>query len=295
MNLFKKLHVMKKIAISFWVLTALLFVTVSCETDDIGFYNEEYNSVRFPISTLFSWEPSGYDAGVFFAAYSFIETPFIDDAIYDLPVMLIGQQSNVERKVSYRIDEEKSTAPAGSYNILGAVIPPDTTVGYIRVQIFNREELNDTTYQLSLILQESDQLSLGLECVNAILSWNNSIPMPSHNNLRRTYNMLIKSSLNFISTSTANYSPNALKAIVAALGWNDWDDQEKHGAKYNSATYGSYKYLPRYNMIYTDNSYKAYAFKLANYIKAYNEANPDALLRHDAGGLKGELIEARSY
>lgn len=288
---------MKKIVIKFWILIGLLFVTGSCQTDDISVYNEEYNAVRFPVRSLVTWETDGYEAGVFFAAYSFIDTPFINDTIYDLPVMLIGHPSNQERTISYRIDEEKSTAPAGSYKIQKAVIPPDTTVGYIQIQLYNLEALNDTTYQLFLTLQESDQLSIGPEAyINAMLSWNNAIPMPTNAYFVRTYNMLIGSSLSFISTSNANYSPNALKAIVAALGWTDWDDQEKHGIKYNPpGTYGSYKYLPRYNMIYNDNSYKSYALKLADYIKAYNEANPDAPLRHDAGGLKGELIVARTY
>jgi hypothetical protein len=128
-----------------------------------------------------------------------------------------------------------------------------------------------------------------------MLSWNNAIPMPTNSNFIRTYNMLIKSSLSFISTSTSNYSPNALKAIVAALGWNDWDDYSVHGSKYNSPATGSYKYLPRYTWIYIDNSYKSYALKLADYINSYNTAHPEAPLRHDAGALKGQLIEARSY
>jgi len=289
---------MKKIIINLWVLATLL-LAVRCETDDIGFYDEAYNAVRFPVTDLVSSEPPGYNgtSGIFYAAYSFIETPFVSDTIYDLPVMLIGRPSNQERTVSYRIDEENSTAPAGSYNILSAVIPPDTTIGYIRVQLYNREELNDTTYQLSVTLLESDQLSLGPKVyINARLSWNNAIPMPTNNQFIRSYNMLINSSLSFVSPSNVNYSPNALKTIVAALGWNDWDDREKHGAKYNPpGTYGAYKYLPRYTMIYGDNSYKSYALKLADYIKAYNEANPDARLRHDAGNLKGELIKARSY
>lgn len=290
---------MKKIVVKFWILTGLLLAAAGCETDDIGFYKEGNDAVRFPMSnTLEVPQPSGYNpsSGIFYASWSFIEFPFINDTILDVPVMLIGHTSDKERTVAYRIDEEKTTAPAGSYTILEAVIPPDSIVGYIRFQLFNREELNDSTYQVHLTLGDSEELSVGpKEYINALLSWNNTIPMPPHTHFIRTYNMLINSSLNFISTSTANFSTNALKTIVAAMEWNDWDDFEKHGAKYNSTVYGSYKYLPRYNMIYTDNSYKSYALKLADYIKAYNEANPDAPLKHDAGGLQGQLIVARKY
>ena len=289
---------MKKIFINFWIIIGLLIVVNSCETDGIGFYKEGYDAVRFPVTSLVGTEPAGYnsESGLFLAAFSFIDSPFASDTIYELPVMLIGHTSTVDRAISYRIDEEKTNAPAGSYEILEAVLPADSTVGFIYIQLMNREELNDTTYQVYLTLEGTSELSSGpKEYTAAMLSWNNAIPMPTNSNFIRTYNMLIESSLSFISTSTSNYSPNALKAIVAALGWNDWDDFEVHGSKYNAPSLGSYKYLPRYIWIYNDSSYKSYALKLADYLNAYNAAHPDAPLKHDAGNLKGQLIEARSY
>ena len=291
---------MKKIILKLCIVSSLIFTMVSCDQNDIETFNETYDAIRFPVfSTLSLTEKTGYDSGSksFIASFSFIDTPFVTDTILNLPIMLIGKTAETDRIVSYKVDAEKTTAPEEEYKVLDAVIPANSFEGYIRVQLMNSEELNDTTYQLALTLQPSNELSVGPSAyLNATVSWNNAIPMPPHNNLRRTYNMLINSSLNFVSTSIANYSPNAMKAIVAATGWNDWDDYEKYGANYNNATtYGAYKYLPRYTVIYTDNSYKSYALKLANYIKAYNEAHPDAPLRHDAGGLKGELIVARSY
>lgn len=289
---------MKKIFINFCLVMGLLIGFSSCETDDIGYYKEGYDAVRFPATTLYGLERAGYnsESQLFLASFSFIDSPFVSDTIYRLPVILIGNKSNVDRSISYRIDEEKSNAPADAYKILEAVIPADTTVGYIHVQLMNRQELNDTTYQLYLTLEGTNELSKGpKEYITAMLSWNNAIPMPTNTNFIRTYNMLIQSSLNFVATSTANYSPNALKAIVAALGWNDWDDINVHGNKYNAPSVGSYKYLPRYTWIYSDNSYKSYALKLKDYLNAYNAVHPDAPLKHDAGGLKGQLIEARSY
>ncbi len=289
---------MKRIFINFWIIIGLLIVVNSCDTDDIGYYKKGYDAVRFPATSLVGMEPVGYnsESGLFLAAFSFIDSPFASDTIYKLPVMLIGHTSTVDRAISYRIDEERTNAPAGSYEIVEAVLPADSTVGFIRIQLLNGEELNDTTYQVYLTLVGTSELSRGpVEYSSAMISWNNAIPMPTNTNFIRTYNMLIKSSLNFVSTSTNNYSPNALKAIVAALGWNDWDDFSVHGSKYNSPATGSYKYLPRYTWIYSDSSYKSYALKLANYISAYNASHPDAPLRHDAGNLKGQLIEARSY
>lgn len=289
---------MKRIFVNIWIIVGLLLVVNSCDTDEIGFYKEGYDAVRFPATSLEVSEPVGYngESRLFLAAISFIDSPFASDTVYQLPVVLIGRTASVDRTISYRIDEEKTNAPTGSFDILEAVLPADSTIGYIHVQLMNREELNDTTYQLYLTLEGTSELSRGpIEYSSAMLSWNNAIPMPTNTNFIRTYNMLIQSSLNFVSTSTANYSPNALKAIVAALGWNDWDDFNVHGSKYNAPSTGSYKYLPRYTWIYSDSSYKSYALKLADYINTYNAAHPDAPLKHDAGNLKGQLVVARSY
>lgn len=289
---------MKKIFIKFCLIMSLMIGFNSCDTDDIGYFKEGYDAVRFPSTTLYGLERAGYnsESQLFLAAFSFIDSPFVSDTIYHIPVMLIGNKSNVDRTISYRIDTEKSNAPADAYKILKAVIPADTTVGYIQVQLMNREELNDTTYQLFITLEGTSELNKGpKEYTTAMLSWNNAIPMPTNTNLIRSYNMLIHSSLAFTSTSTANFSPNALKAIVVALGWNDWDDIEVHGSQYNGPTLENYKYLPRYVWIYNDGSYKSYALKLQDYLDAYNAEHPNAPLMHDAGGLKGQLIQARSY
>lgn len=281
-------------------LVFLLFsccILISCEKDDIKYYEEKHNAIRFPVNALSNSEPSGYDSQTqqFIAACSFVEDPFATDSIYDLPVMLIGTTTDYDRKITFKVNEE-SSAPTDSYEILGAVIPAKEIKGYIRFKLYNLEALNEETYAVSLTLEASDGLHVGpAQYLKAYFSWNNSIPAPTNTNFIRTYNMLILSSLNFVSTSTVNYSPNALKAIVAALSWNDWDDYSVHGSKYNSTAYGSYKYLPRYNMIYSDNSYKSYALKLKTYIEKYNAEHPDSPLVHDAGGLKGQLIEARTY
>lgn len=291
--------IMKK---NVYKLVSLLFaccILTSCEKDEIMFYNEDYNAIRFPVfGTLSTTEPTGYDSQMqqFVASWSFVEDPLVLETIYDLPVMLIGKVADYDRKILFNISDE-SFAPSDSYEILDAVIPAGEMKGYIRFKLYNLEVLNEATYAVVLNLEASEGLHLGpAQYLKAYFSWNNSIPAPTNTNFIRTYNMLIMSSLSFISTSTANYSPNALKTIVSALGWNDWDDYSIHGVKYNnSTTYGAYKYLPRYTMIYNDNSYKSYALKLKNYIENYNKEHPDNPLVHDIGGLKGQPIVARTY
>ena len=98
-----------------------------------------------------------------------------------------------------------------------------------------------------------------------------------------------------VSISKACYSPNAMKAIVAATGWNDWDDVSVHGSQANVlAAYKNYKYLPNYAWIYIDNSYLGYQAKLNDWLQEYKEKNGTPLL-HDAGSLKGKPVEARGY
>jgi|WetSurMetagenome_2_1015567.scaffolds.fasta_scaffold00696_10 hypothetical protein len=289
---------MKKKLINAGLMIVIAVIAISCQKDDINSFNDSYDAVRFPSNYLNLSETNGYDINydIFRASYSFIADPFDSCKVYDLPVMLIGKKKSANRTIAYTIDNNKSNAPADSYEIMEAIIPSDSLSGYIRIKLRNLEILQDSTYELYINLKTSDSLAVGpYAYTHAVLQWNNEIPAPSSSQHIRTYNMLINSSISFVSTSLANYSPNALKAIVTALGWDDWDSYAIHSAKYNSAVYGSYKYLPRYSVIYGDGSYKSYALKFAAYIKAYNESHPNSPLTHDAGALKGQLIEARSY
>ena len=74
----------------------------------------------------------------------------------------------------------------------------------------------------------------------------------------------------------------------------DWDDPTKHTIHNGSETYGYYKYLPRYQAIYTGDAYKAYAKVVADYLEQYREEHGEALL-HDSGSLQGEPVTARTY
>ena len=268
--------------------------TTSCEKSEISYYNDEYAAVKFPDNYLRDGY-SGYSTmdNMFYASYSFLDNGTSTQAsiIYELPVMLIGNTAIVNRKIAYSIDQEMSTAPEGSFEIIEAVIPANEFKGYIQIKLNNVEELEETTYILTILLDTSDDLTKGpKEYIKAELSWNNQIPAPTTNNYVRSYNMLIKGETNFVSTSRNSYSNRALRVIVDALNWNDWNIQGAH-AYYNA---DGYKYLPRYTYIYNDNSYQSYSMKVDEYIKAYNAAHPDAPLLHDGGKNVGLPIEARS-
>lgn len=285
---------MKKILKTIGIVFSI-FLIYSCEKDNIPYYKDMYNAVRFPKEAT---EGFDIESSYYYSAFTFIEHPFDEYAICTLPIHLIGNLSTIDRKVNYKVDNEKSNAPEGSYEILDATIPAKSASGTINIKVYNTTELteDEKTYELYLTLENSEDLAAGPgDYIRASLSWNNMIPAPLTNNHVRVYNMLIKSSLAFTSTSRNNYSPIALKTIVTALNWNNWDDKEAHSEYPYPSSYFTYKYLPDYRLVYTDGTYKAYAARLDEYIKKYNKEHPNSPLLHDAGALKDQPIEARSY
>ena len=81
--------------------------------------------------------------------------------------------------------------------------------------------------------------------------------------------MLIQSPLSFSSSSISYYSPNALKTIIAAFNWNDWDNPDAH-PEYPAAykryfTQANYKYLPHYILLNVEQSYSSFATQLGKY------------------------------
>lgn len=292
---------MRKFLYQSMMLAVMAFMAISCSTDDIDTYLVEENSIRFPGvtgGTNGDTYYSGYNSSdrLFYGSYSFIENPTAEWEEYLIPLNVIGTISDVARTVNVQVVEEGTTAPQSAYEIVEAVIPAGEREGFIRVKIANTPELQSQTYQLKLTLQESADFKLGpKEYLNAMLMWNSILPAPTNNNLKRSYNMLIHSSLAFTSTSLNNYSTSAHLAIVDALGWDDWGDATVHGSQANTANYDNYyNYLPRYTWIYTGDLYKAYAKKLDDYLKAY-EAEHGSPLLHDGGNLIGQPVQARQY
>ena len=288
---------MRKFIYQSLMLVAVALMAFSCSTDEIDFYNVEENAIRFPGMTGDTYY-SGYSSadGYFFGSYSFIENPTAEWEEYLLPVNIIGMVSDSERKIAVTVVEEGTTAPDGTYEILGGSIAAGEREGFVRIKLANAEELKSTSYQVKVKLQETADFKLGpKQFLTAVLTWNSILPAPTNNNLKRSYNMLVYSSLAFTSTSLNNYSTSAHLAIVDALGWDDWGDAEVHGSQANTASYDNcYNYLPRYTWIYTGDLYKAYAKKLDEYLKAYEAEHGEPLL-HDGGGLVGQPVQARSY
>lgn len=282
---------MKKI--NYIIGMIVIGIFLSCENEAIPYYNSENDAVRFS-----NKNNDGYGGnGIVYQSYSFVSNPLDEYVIYDIPVILIGNTSDKDRTVNYTIDTEKSTATEGSYELMEGIIPANHNEGYIRIKLYN--VTGDKTYELRISIQSSDELEKGPSLyLNAALSWSNSIPTPPNTYTRITYNMLIQSPLSFSSSSISYYSPNALKTIIAAFNWNDWDNPDAH-PEYPAAykryfTQANYKYLPHYILLNVEQSYSSFATQLGKYIEEYNSTHDTPLL-HDAGTLLGQPIEARKY
>lgn len=279
---------------SILVLVFFSLCLSGCQKEEIPYFNSQHNAVRFN-------DTKEYDSkvGIYKGNYSFLENPFAEYAEYSLPLILIGNISTEDRIVKYTIDNEKSTAPSNSYEIVEALIPANSLEGSIKVKMYNTEEIqNGTSYSVYIRLDTSPALELGPQAfITASLSWNSDIIAPPATERYKwmTYNSLIKSSLAPTSNSSTAYSSNALKAIVTALNWNDWDDMTAHPELIQRPAYYNYKYLADYRLLMTEKTHEAFAAILGDYLKKYKKDHPDTPLIHNEGSLKGSIIEARAY
>ena len=241
---------MRKFIYQSLMFVAIALMAISCSTDEIDNYNQEENAIRFPGASSSDTYYGGYSSadGCYTGSYSFMENPTAEFLEFQLPVNVIGQTADKERKISIKLVEEGTTAPADSYEILGGTIAAGEREGFIRIKILNTDELRleSASYQIKVKLEETTDFKLGpKEYLTAVLTWNCILPLPPHNNLVRSYNMLIAGEASYISTARTSYSVSAHLAIIDALGWDNWGDKEARGSYANpdNATYQKYNYL----------------------------------------------------
>lgn len=275
------------------MIAATAVMVVSCGDSSIPDYNGDYTAVRF---AGVSPDPDygNNSGGVTYYNFSFVDEPEADTYLYDIPVYLTGRDLDADTRVSYEIDIDNTTAPAGSYEVVGAMIPAGKRNGAITVRLVKTDELQgEVTYTLALRLLSSDELMTGdSRYLNSRVTWSNNLPLPTNTQHIRSYNMLIAGHPTATSTASTYMSTNGLMAIVAAMDWNDWDDPVAHPGQYNNAAYGNYKYLPRYSYIYLNNIYMVYSRMVGEWLDKYEKQHGAPLL-HNGGLLDGQPVKAR--
>ena len=278
------------------LFAAFAATAISCGEAAIPEFDAAFNSVRFAGVSGADPDYASYNSSdrLSYYNFSFIDVPDATEYVYDIPVYISGVVFDRDVTVNFEVDAENTSAPEGSYEIVSAVIPAGKRIGALSIRIFRTPELMEQSYTLALHLLPSDELQTSdSRFLNTRFSWNCLIPFPPNNNYNRTYNLIIKSPVAETSTSAAYISANALLAIVAATGWDDWDTPENHPDwPSTSGTYWTYKYLPHYAVVYTSGAYKAYSLKVSKYLEQYEREHGEPLL-HDSGTLIGQPVEAR--
>lgn len=273
-------------------LLATLLALPSCKKSEIPEYNQQYNAVRFPYRTTDrgNEETPGYDfdRNLFLASYSFFGNESATSHTLSVPLYLIGYEANYDRTVQVELLPHETTAPSGSYRIVEGIIAAGDSVGHLKIELNNFPELQNGNVEVAYKIVASPHLQAGPpEQSKLLVTWGTRLLPPTLSDHRRTYNTLINGT-QYIDDSMDYFSLRALEVIVKALGWNDWDDKEKHKDTYNP---NGYKYLPASSVI--DSRKEAYKRQIADYIEKYNQQNPTAPLLHDGGKLRGQPIEAR--
>jgi len=251
---------------------------VGCQQDEIPYYSAEESALRFPGviggqqgDTLFR----NYNNGLFSLWYSFVFNPGAEYADIEVPIILMGLPYAKDISINVSVMPHEGNAVAGQFDLIGGSIPAGKTKGNFTIRVKNAPELDNTTRQLHLSINATQDYKCGPEeYLHAVVYWNNEIVPPTVANQIRTYNMMIAGNANFIATTLTHYSPRAHKVVLAATGWED---------------------MPLYTVVYAGNLYIGYARKVEAYIADYNAAHPSAPLLHDAGALDGQPIQARKY
>ena len=285
---------MNKLKISSIILVSALGLMLgSCNKDGIDPYALENSAVYFPSNNKM---------------YSFLDTPEAEYADVDVRLSIIGPTANYDRAVAVEVNPEATTATADQYTILGGVVKAGATSGAVTVRVKNdKEALAQGDLTLGLRLLANDQFSINIDpttsmpsgsdlvSFEASLVWSNDIKMPEYmlqrNFLRYvSYTALwvdaegnVYGEQNAEGTRTrlsAQYRTNGLYSKNLAKVLREvWPDTlNVFGYLGTDADF-----LEKYPMINPGaaNPYTKQLFhQLETYVYEYNQAHPDAILRH---------------
>lgn len=267
----------------------------SCTQDGIDSYDLNDSAIYFPVNTRL---------------YSFIDTPEAEYADVEIALNIIGPTADFDRPVIVEVNEEATTASADQYQVLGAVVKAGSNSGSVTVRIKNdAEALAQGDITLGLRLLANDQFSTSIDPATTLpiignnlvsfeteLIWSNDVKMPEY--------LLQRNFLRYVSYT----------ALWADSDGNVYGEQNEAGTRQRlSAAYrsnGLYSknlarilrevwpdtlnvfgylgtdadFLEKYPMINPGNTQDFYTkqlfHQLETYVYEYNQAHPDAILRH---------------
>lgn len=276
---------MKNLLYIISVVSALLLT--GCKIDDIDRYKVEDSSIYFQSNNK---------------EVSFLDTPDADYLDVVLPVILVGPTVDYDREISYSIIDSTTTATPQQYQILDSKVGAGEYSGAITVRVMNEGEiLEEGTLELELKLESNDQLAVDIRALQytyqpyptAKVTWTNQIVMPewlyykgfikfiSYTALYRDDQYLygeqneegtrILTSSKYVSNGL--YSRNLMKILREI-----WPDKlNVYGyLGLDEETVAKYPYI----YVSNDPYFALLIHQLETYIFEYNQAHPDAPLRH---------------
>lgn len=232
------------------IIALLLVITVSsCTNKDILAFKSD-PAVNFVDTNEVAYE------------YSFLGNP-AQDHVYELPVMIIGDAADHDRKfTAAAVKDSATTAPDNLYEILGGYVKAGEFRGFLQVRLRNAPALSSSKVSLRVKLTTGGDFVAGnADRSMFIVRWTEQVVVPSWSIYR------------FYFTTAA--STKAYKLIVQTTGLKTLTNAE--------------------NRLLGPIALQALATSFGDYIKQWNLDHPDDHLKHDDGTLAGQKIAPIYY
>lgn len=249
---------MKNLYIFILSIGLFAFFIVGCQQDEIITYQAENSAIYF--TSMLN-------------QYSFFYEKDAESLIVSVPVTLIGPKVPYDRKFSAQVIDSVTTAPASKYEILEGIVEADSLNGFLKLKIYNSDNLIEDTYTLGLELIPSDELRVGLPTkLVTKVTWNAFVPRPEWW-APRSFGRYIS----YISIDGKKalgvYSTKLYQIIIDV-----WGTGPINAYGYLGTTP---EILEKYPMIVPGAPvFSAMMRELQQYVYEYNLAHPDAPLRH---------------
>ena len=241
-------------------LSGFLILMSSCEKDDIMTYAVEDSGIHFTSSLN---------------AYSFFDIQDSATQTALVPVTLMGPSVGYDRTFSAQVDTATTTAPAGQYEILGGVVKADSLKGVLYVKLYNSAALATSTYKLGLKIDPGKSFQLGLpDKDSTLISWNNSLPRPGwwmKGNFGRYVSYITVNG----SKKLGVYSTKLYEIMIKVWGTRE--------VNVNGFMGTSPEVTAKYPIVIVNGALHVLMIrKLEKYVYDYNQAHPNAPLRHSS-------------
>lgn len=205
-------------------------------------------------------------SGVNFAtdstSYSFLGNPE-PNVIEEVPVQILGSDSEEDRTFEVEVIEGSlTTAESEDYELLEGTVEAGSIIGTLPVELFNSEKLDESEISLHLRIADGGDFQRGAkEAGETVIYWTNKVIVPDWSYYQYFF---------------CSYpSSEAYRAIVESTGVERFDQSD-------------------YLEVGQDGG-QALGRKFGDYVREYNEQNPDNPMTHDDGPQAGEEIEPIFY